>query len=63
MKKAKKKQFLNRPLRITVRVNRAEYQQCIKWAKRARLSGAEYARRKILDIPIADVVPQEPATV
>jgi len=63
MTKKKKTQFLKRPLRITVRVNRTEFLQCSQRAKRARLSGAEYARRKILDIPIVDAVPQESAAV
>ncbi len=61
MKRRKaKKQFLKRPKRFMLRFNDAELRAFRASAKRAGLSQVEFGRRKILDIPIAEIAqPQE----
>lgn len=68
MKKKKKVQFLNKPYRFMVRFDKAGRKLFEEKAARTGLPLVEYARRKILDIPIADITSaaaqtQEGATV
>lgn len=63
MKAKKKKQFLKRPLRFMLRLNKKEMSSFRSQAKAARLSQVEYGRRKILGIPIAEVDAAQPAEV
>lgn len=62
MKKSKKAkaQFLKRPIRVMLRFDKREMREVDERVKRSRLSRAEYGRRKMLDIPIADTE-QQPA--
>ena len=55
-----KKQFLKRPERFMVRFSREELKACRTRAQQSGLSQVEYCRRKILDIPIAEITPREP---
>ncbi len=61
MRKRQKNQFLKRPRRFMLRFNASELRDYRDRAKRCGLSQVEYGRRKILDIPVAEIVPKEPA--
>jgi hypothetical protein len=55
MSKKRKAQFLKRPIRTIFRFNKKELREVEQRAKRAGLSRVEYGRRKMLDLPIADI--------
>ncbi len=55
MRKKAKSQFLNRPIRVMLRFNKKEVRQVNERVKCSGLSRTEYGRRKILDIPIAEI--------
>jgi hypothetical protein len=69
MRKKRKNQFLKRSIRFMLRFDAAELRGYRNRAKQSRLSMVEYARRKILDIPIGeetaapDTATQETAAV
>ncbi len=60
MKKKTKGQYLKRPNRFMLRFNDSELREFKSRAKRSGLSQVEYGRRKILDVPIADIAPAQP---
>lgn len=59
-KRKSPKQNLRRPKGFTIRFNKAEISKFNAAATRTRLSMSEFARRKILDIPVGVQAPQPP---
>ncbi len=57
MPKKKIKLFLKRPKRFMIRFSDKELRSFRAMAERCGISQVEFARRKILDIPIAEIHP------
>ncbi len=62
MRKKTKRQFLKRPLRFMLRFSDKELREFRMSAKRSGLSQVEFGRRKILDIPMAEIAPPPAGT-